>query len=326
MFPMHRLRRRGSEILGLTNSRWSKRPAGLYVFTFHRIGDAEKADFDPNVFSCSASGFTDVVEFIKREFDVLDLGDVREQQTKSKAAPHCAPRAALITFDDGYVDNFETAVPLLRELDVPATFFISVSMANGVLPWWDVVAYWVRRSTTGTLRLNGTQIDLSQNRDAAIRPILRAFKHETDNLDLKLERYRELLAPAGDPPSGRITMNWEQIQQVANSGFSVASHTMTHPILAHLDEGEQRRELAESKSVLEEQLGRSINSVAFPVGGDDTFSQVTMDLAKESGYEFAFTSLPGINRWGQFNDHRLHRISVDSGNIADLRYRIGKLI
>ncbi|MEM1145636.1 MAG: polysaccharide deacetylase family protein [Pseudomonadota bacterium] len=326
MLPMHRLRRRGSEILGLTKSRWLRRPAGLYVFTFHRIGDAEKADFDPNVFSCSAGGFTDVVEFIKSEFDVLDLAEVRDQLSKSRSAPHSDSKAALITFDDGYVDNFETAIPLLKELGVPATFFISISMANGVLPWWDVVAYWVRSSTKGAVRLNGAPIDLTKNREAAIRPVLRAFKHETDNLDNKLERYKELLAPAGEPPSRRITMDWEQIQQVARSGFSVASHTMTHPILAHLNVDEQRRELAESKSVLEEQLGQSITSVAFPVGGEDTFSQVTIDLAKESGYDFAFTSLPGINRWRQFNDHCLHRVSVDSGNIADLRYRIGKLI
>src|SRR5262249_43098979 len=138
--------------------------------------------------------------------------------------------AALVTFDDGYRDNFEVAVPILRERGVPATFFLPAAFLEAPrLPWWDQVAYVIKRTRVRRLVLERgpdggpppLMIDLeTRPRSAAIMVIIRAFLDATiaderrflDQLAVRAE-----VDGVGDGPARSLFMSWDQVRQLADS-------------------------------------------------------------------------------------------------------------
>ena len=148
---------------GLTDLYWRMLGRGLYCFNYHRIGDPQDCGFDRGAYSCSAARFREHVVLLKERFEVVDIPRLLEAQAGS---PPKKP-LALITFDDGYADNFELAFPILKELGVTAAFFIPTSFIGGSrLPWWDEIAWTLRNATVERIRLKGVaeEFDLSAGR------------------------------------------------------------------------------------------------------------------------------------------------------------------
>jgi peptidoglycan/xylan/chitin deacetylase (PgdA/CDA1 family) len=115
-------------------------------------------------------------------------------------------------------------------------------------------------------------------------------------------------------------MSWAHIKQLAalNSGLSIGSHTHTHRKLGGLDEDSQREELTTSKKILEAQLGRAIKALAYPYGGPGTFTPQTKVMAAQAGYYLALSSHEGINRFSNLDRYEVRRLSVGSGDSANL--------
>ena len=106
---------------GILDDIWRGLAPGVYIFNYHRIGDSTKTDFDPNVYSCDEAHFFAQVEFIARRFRVIGIRDLIEGVLGKGSATE---PLAMITFDDGYRDNFTAAFPILKAAGVPAVFFI----------------------------------------------------------------------------------------------------------------------------------------------------------------------------------------------------------
>jgi peptidoglycan/xylan/chitin deacetylase (PgdA/CDA1 family) len=111
-------------------------------------------------------------------------------------------------------------------------------------------------------------------------------------------------------------MSWDQVRDLADSGtgLSIASHAHTHQELASLDHQSQRRELALSKQILQQRLGRDVHALAYPYGWPGTFSAITKKAARESGYLVAFCSHPGVNRPGTIDRFEVNRLGVGSAD------------
>ena len=157
----------------------------------------------------------------------------------------------LLTFDDGYRDNFDVAVPILRECNAPATFFIPTAFLESPrLPWWDHVACVIKQTHVRRLTVernpNGgpppLEIDLqTMSRNAAIMTIIRAFLDEriADEhwfLDRLAERAK---VDIDSERLGReLFMSWDQRTQLADSGagLTIGSHAHSHRKLAELDD------------------------------------------------------------------------------------------
>ena len=119
--------------------RAGRRP-GLLVVTHHRIGDLSANPYYDPVFSASPEGFREQIHYLRDNFRILTLDEVDTGASLREPS-------VLITFDDGYCDNFETAFPILKDLGVPATFFIPTEfLENPGLPWWDHVAFVLKRT------------------------------------------------------------------------------------------------------------------------------------------------------------------------------------
>ncbi len=206
----------------------------------------------------------------------------------------------MLTFDDGFRDNYDVAFPALRSAGVPATFFLCTSLIGSCfVPWWDQIAYMVRNSSARRLALSYPEelvVALNGNRESVITRVLRLFKASPT------ASTEEFLAQVSDatgvplPQSGqRRFLDWNEAKQMQAAGMEFGSHTHSHTILSQLAYAQQRSELERSKRELEAALGVSIDALAYPVGSRNAFTDETKRALRECGYRTAFSHYYGTN-------------------------------
>ena len=297
----------------LANILWPYRSNGLYCFNFHRIGDASQTEFDPCVYSCDSDNFQLYLEFFQSNFRIIDL---KELCSIIKTGKVINEKLALITFDDGYRDNYDVAFPILKAMDIPATFFVTTSLiGSNVVPWWDEIAWHVKQFSGGSFKLSiwPDAITLPDNRDAnVIRRVLSRVKSFPAQINLQLAELRALTKkeiPANI--ADNLFMKWEHLKELEENTVSVGAHSHTHRILSSLSDTELIYELTESKRLLEDYLKLSIESLSYPVGGDSTYNNTMFKLLDEIGYKAGFTFRSIINRNIKANNFELGRLSID---------------
>ncbi len=160
----------------------ARSPNALVVLTYHRIAERGTGPYYDPVISAAPEAFRAQLEWLIKRMRILTLSELDDRIRLG--VPFNEP-AAFVTFDDGYRDNFVEAVPILKELDVPATFFIPTEfLESPKLPWWDHVAYVIKQTARRQLRLNVSpsdddsrlDVELDGNPpDAAISAIIRAI-------------------------------------------------------------------------------------------------------------------------------------------------------
>ncbi len=303
---------------GVTEYRWRNLRPGLYVFNYHRVGDAKATQFDPNVFSCDEAHFDEQLATIKSRFQLVTIADLTKilESGCSSETP-----LALITFDDGYRDNYTNAFPILKAHRISAVFFLPTSfIGSQSVPWWDEIAWMVKTTQRETIVLPGSQsirVDPQSIRHT-IRETLQAFKRDAAPVGVKLQRLRSAMdcrMPADAAAS--LFMNWDEIREMRAAGMEFGSHSLSHTILAHLGEDEQFEELSKSREIIERELGETISSVAYPVGGSATYTALTEQLAARCGYQVAFSFNSGFNRDLGTRRFDLRRLAVEENAGAE---------
>ena len=132
----------GLRSLMLRLKSWS----GILTLNYHRIGDPSASPFDPELFSATPEDFDEQVRFLKESCDII-VPDELELARRQRRG-----RFALITFDDGYIDNFTIALPILRAHGTRATFFLATGLLDRPrVPWWDEIAWMARVSAPITI-------------------------------------------------------------------------------------------------------------------------------------------------------------------------------
>lgn len=297
----------------------------LLVLNYHRVGSPGFTEFDEAVYSATGEEFEHQVSYLRRRFTVLTLEEVVEIARSSK--PFRGP-GILITFDDGYIDNYQVAFPILRSLQVQGTFFLVSNYLNDpIVPWWDQIAYAIRNSQQKRLRLTYPQtieLPLSNgNRAETIRRVLSFYKSpRTEDTSRFLEEvkaacqpYRELSA------STRLFLNADEAREMVRGGMAIGSHTRSHQILSKLSRERQFEEVAQSRTDLMRELGVSIEAFSYPVGGNNTFNEDSRSALQEAGYRLAFSFYGGLNPGKITDAFDIKRFGVDHGNPLD-RFRL----
>jgi peptidoglycan/xylan/chitin deacetylase (PgdA/CDA1 family) len=301
----------------------AKRPV-LIVLTYHRIAEPGTDTYYDPVISATPESFRAQIDWLRRSVRVLALSDILAMRESGLSGRE---PAALVTFDDGYRDNFEVAVPILREYQVPATFFLPTAFLESPrLPWWDEVAYAIKSTRARQFVLergpNHSPLALDLDalpRSAAIMTIIRAFLENTitdereflDQLAARAE-----VAIDGESLARDLFTTWDQVRSIVDSdpSLTIGSHGHSHRKLAGLDEASQRHELAESKRILESRLGRDVEALAYPYGWPGAYSVRTKTLAAETGYRLAFAAIEGVNRPDAFDPYEIRRLGVGTGD------------
>ena len=272
----------------------------LLVLAYHRIGNPEEDNFDPGVFSATAEQLADQVRFLKRHLEVVTLEEalaVIDCSTR-RSGTHCR---VLITFDDGYLDNFEFAYPVLRSLDVQGVFFLTSNMVGSShISWWDRIAYLLRKAQRRRFSLSypsPLHVDLDrEGLTVSLRAVLKLYK-QPSNRDP--DRFLGELCAAtqsGEVPVGpRRFLNWDEAKMMIAGGMAIGSHTVSHNVLSQISADRQRQELVESRRILQEKLNTPVKALAYPVGARTSFTAQTRQLAREAGYCAAFSFYGGKN-------------------------------
>ena len=126
----------------------------LLVLNYHRIGNAEETPYDSGTFGPTAEQFDRELGYIKSRFDCVTMEEALAMMTGETPVR----RSLHITFDDGYLDNYQTAFPILRSHGLHATFFLPTGfIGTQRLPWWDTIAYVVKHSRKDNFKLSYPQ-------------------------------------------------------------------------------------------------------------------------------------------------------------------------
>lgn len=278
----------------------------LLILSYHRVhAECEQIDTD----EIDESQFRMHVDVFSKYFNVFKLSDAIGR-LKSGSLPN---RAICITFDDGYRDNFDVALPILTSRGVPATFFIASGYLNGGIMWNDIVSQSVMRYGGDYIDLRQYDLDKYPLRTAAEKRI--AYKSMIQNLKYLPKQDRELRCQAiceqlqATLPTD-LMMSPTEVLKLHKTGMEIGAHTQSHPILSVVADAEAKAEIVDSKIDLEHILQSTVSSFAYPNGrpGRD-YQPRHVDMVREAGFDFAVSTLPGYVS-STFDPLQLGRFSV----------------
>ncbi|MCF6258186.1 MAG: polysaccharide deacetylase family protein [Gammaproteobacteria bacterium] len=261
--------------------------ARLLILFYHRVHPVadplRPSDVDVDTFDWQ-------MEVLSRYFTPLALGHAVELLRQGKLPAN----AVCVTFDDGYADNVEVALPVLQRWAVPATFFLTTGFFGHGCMWNDRVIELLRNVDTqklslSNLRLGEYKITSMSDRLKMVNSVLRQLKHlafeERDQQVQRLEN--ELNINVSYSPM----MREEQVSVLIKSGMSVGAHTVNHPILSRISLDEAKQEIETGKRQLEALTKKEVTLFAYPNGvpGKD-YEAEHVGLVKAAGFDAAFST------------------------------------
>ncbi len=272
----------------------------LLILTYHRVLPQRDSQLrgDP-----TAEEFESQLTTLQSRFRLLRLDAAVEQLL----AGTLAPASVAITFDDGYADNHDVALPILRRHRAVATFFVATGYLNGGRMWNDTVIESVRRIATPMLdlaavdraALGAATLPLASDdeRYAATQRIIDGIKH----LD-PAEREaitRRLAALATTPLPDDLMMTDAQVRALHDAGMLIGGHTVNHPVLTAVDARTAEREIADGCDVLQGIVGERIRHFAYPNGrpGRD-YDARHVQLVRRLGFRAAVSTAHGFAERG----------------------------
>jgi peptidoglycan/xylan/chitin deacetylase (PgdA/CDA1 family) len=283
----------------------------IYIFNYHRVREHVDSltNFDDGCFSLDAVAFRQQVKFFSENFCLISEEElIKHINNETRLSPK--KNYAMITFDDGYIDNFKVALPILKEFKAPATFFIPTKMmTERNLGWWDLVAFFLKHRKKNAFEFNFKKYDLEVlSKEACAEEICALLKKsspaEVNTLLFELQQATESKWPTKEDQSEEL-MTWQQLKESKEFGVSIGSHSHSHYVLAHMSIDEQRSELKKSKEILERNLGFEIKSFAYPVGRYTDFNLETKKILDECGYKVGYSFMTG-----SANTNELDRFDV----------------
>jgi peptidoglycan/xylan/chitin deacetylase (PgdA/CDA1 family) len=306
----------GSGTLGAYHKR--RNAETLTVLMFHRVLPATemtRLGADP-LYTVTPAFLSECLAFLRKHYTIVSLGDVALSKEQTKPLP---PLSALITFDDGWHDNMEYAMPILA--GTPWTLFASLDAVLEPECWWQEILLWaVRTARCDPEKLLGS---LASHADFSTRKSYDPLHSLLTEVAALPEAARaSLLGPyrvAHGAADKRMMLDSEDLQTMSNAGISIGAHGTSHLPVTMISDS--RADLSLSKSALAEILGFEPQAMSFPHGVHDSR---TVAEAKEAGYTLLFTSEPYLNPCenGWLGGDTIGRIPIAMHDVADEKGRL----
>lgn len=285
---------------------------GVLVLNYHRVVPSARDLVDPGVWAATPEGLDAHLRFLVSDADLIAPEDFDSALTARRG------RRVLITFDDGYRDNYTHAFPVLRAHGARAAFFLATGyLDHPRLAWWDEVAWMLARAAVERLPAGpwGAPIDLHRlaPSEPPLATILAAYKA---GAGASGEAFLDALASATgagrapDAAGAGLWMSWDEARALRDAGMTVGGHTVNHPVLATLPEDRQREEISGCAERLEAELGAPMRWFSYPVGGRESFDRVTQGLLRDIGVMRAFSYYGGVARGPRLDPYDVPRVSV----------------
>ncbi len=292
------------------------------ILMFHHVRPWLPRGFAPNRLLEITPEFLDAVLIRAGAlgFDIVPLDEALARLGNPAARPFIA-----LTFDDGYKDLRDHALPVLEKHDAPFTLYITTGFADRSARLW-----WVELEAAigalpqvdlqiGDLRFTAaTQSDEEKSRAfEALYGLLRNGPEE-----ILLDAVARLVAAAKIDSRAlveNLCLDWDGVGAIAKHRLAtIGVHTLTHPMLAKHDIALVRHELAESRRLLEEKLRCPMRHLAYPVGDPTSAGPREFAFAEQLGFASAVTTRPGMI----FPEHDHYRFALPRLSINGLWQRI----
>jgi peptidoglycan/xylan/chitin deacetylase (PgdA/CDA1 family) len=300
----------------LANSGYLRRRAddgAFCVLTYHGVLPAEYQVGDPQQDGSlvSAENLRGQLQLLKECYNVVSPDEVHDWAACGKELPE---RAVLLTCDDGLRNVLTGMTPILREEGVSCLFFVLGASAtqNSRMLWYEELYLLLRAAPAGSYCFEGLGDGLGMSVELGDRAQTRSAWW---NLVKKLSQYDQT-ARASFIETWRIQfglpdhwnaectnseaqrrrfslLNRSELRQLVDEGMSVGSHTLNHPMLSQQTSEMAWREISESRSLLENAIGRSVWALAYPFGDPGAVTTREMQMAEQAGYHCAFMNVGG---------------------------------
>lgn len=294
-------------------SRWRMRRQGprLLILNYHRasLGDIRKH-----------------MQYLRRHYSIMHLEEALDelyapQLPAKKSSQQRTP--VVITFDDGYHDNYTHAFKAAVDLQVPITIFLIPDyIDSGDYFWWGEGERLVKQTRLNEFTLDDQTYQLQQpeSKKALAQSIdarLRTARSvaEREQFLAQVRHDLSIIVPNTCKEGVKdvnIPMTWAEVIKMQESGFvSFGAHTMHHPVLAYLsDPAEVHYEIITCRQVLQERLGKPVRTFAYPIGRTEHIGVEALKAVREAGYSWAVTTTKGVAT-PQSDPYRLERVLVD---------------
>lgn len=317
--------------LGLLNSyaflRRKLTKSQVAILLYHRV--CPKND-NWSLNPLSPQSFERQMEYSYRNYEILPLDRLVQYIQREKTLPE---KAVVITFDDGYKDNYLYAYPILKKYHIPATIFLTTGhIGSSKLFWFDEVSYVIQLTPLNQLefdQIGSYPLRTDIDRFRASHIIIESLKKLPE--ERKKGSIEKLInACQVDIPTNlgkEFLLSWNEVREMHDDGITFGAHSVNHSILTNLPLEEAKREIIQSKKDIEEKLGQPVTAFSYPNGN---FNPEIVKFVKD-GFTCAVTT--GIPKLITLKDnpYELDRIQVSenfngfnivlSGLYHDLRLR-----
>ncbi len=303
---------------------WAQRHTTI-ILTYHRVIEKwdETLDYSQPGMVVTAPTFERQLTFLKDQFHIVPLGGLLAD--KNTDWPAARPRC-VITFDDGWRDNYDLAFPILREHDIPATVFLTTDFIGTDRAFWhtELIHLLIHaessrllghetelRDYPGPMRHHLKRLARLGRVSAAldVDPLIETVKATCDE-DAIEDLIHTLIQAVGLSrplfPERKFFLDWDQVREMADTGIEIGSHGCSHRILTRLSSEEAEEEFVGSKAEIERRVGRVVQHFAFPNGAANG---ALLTSAATAGYRTACLGEPGAGA-GRFGIRALRRLGM----------------
>lgn len=293
----------------------------LLVVTLHRVlPEGQRRSYPLPGLCVTPEELDFLLSVATRRYACGPLAETRERFEAGEPFPR--PPLAL-TFDDGQLDNFEHARPLLARYDVRATFYVPAAHASSREPLWHDRLGFALQALAGDAGIRDELAVRLAIPDAPKEPAgfvaaaVRAAKRLTP--ERRQELAGELAQRSGAPvPEWAGMMGWPELRRLASEGHEIGSHSLHHPLLPQCSDEAVEREVVGSRSLLEAELAVPVRSFCYPNGD---FDERSLAAVRRAGYACAVTTSSGLNPRGA-DPYRLHRCEIEAERVRDRKGRL----
>ncbi len=270
------------------------------IIGYHRVvADIRKAEKN-SIYGLvvSRETFREHCRILKRDFEVISLTEAAEFL---EGGSFSVRPKAVITFDDGYLDNYEEAFPILCKFNLPATIFLPTMLIGKDEPLAHDKAFWLAKNALEkNIELENVFLKAGLAKETAnVSDVLELTDKivylPAEQRDIIITELEKILEIKQYPVEYKL-LNWDMVREMNKNGINFGDHTATHPVLPLEDEKLFESEIFESKKILEKELGKTVISFAYPNG---KYNEHIRKQIIKAGYRVAITTDKHPNKIGE---------------------------
>lgn len=285
------------------------------ILTYHGV----VPKIPPNGFNYEYRNFVTVsqferqIQFLVKKYHPLKVTDLLNSARLE--------RGFLITFDDGFRNNYLYALPVLRKYNLQACFFVTTSLiGTQKILWTDHVNRLIMNTSRKQIELKLDRVEIfdlqaiPRKESAALKIANYLKKLHPSEADIMIQHLNSeisdvLVNMRPEEEDRFLFMNWDEVRRMIAYDQMVGSHTHTHPILNSLSNEESYAELRLSKELIENNTGCACEYLSYPNGEKDDYSDINKQQLRDIGYRYAFTQISPFENYKN-DPYELNRLNV----------------